>query len=158
MVACNCNSEFRHYFQVCYRLKNKDIYRWIWTLSYVKSIFHQAMKYLSHGEPIFHHSKSLSYVEPKCHQDINKMFSSVHFSQLCLTLCYPMDRRLGLENVSEVLACEPDNACMSAWAKEPSPKLQPWPIPPIQLGFPTIQGLMADNKSKWPGMELIWQM
>lgn len=32
--------------------------------------------------------------------------------------------RLGQENVSEVLACEPDNVCMSAWAKEPSPNLQ----------------------------------
>ena len=149
MVACNCNSEFRHYFQVCYRLKNKDIYRWIWTLSYVKSIFHQAMKYLSHGEPIFHHSKSLSYVEPKCHQDINKMFSSVYFSQLCLTLCYPMDRRLGLENVSEVLAWDPDTFACQLGPKSLVQTCSPDQFQPVQLGCPTIWGLMTDNKYKY---------
>ena len=74
------------------------------------------------------------------------MFSSVHFSQLCLTLCYPVDRRLGQENVSEVLACDPDTFACQLGPKSLVQICSPDRFQPVQLGCPTIRGLMTDNK------------
>ena len=54
--------------------------------------------------------------------------TSQHLCMLCKspdTHRRHWDVRLRLENVSEMLACEPDNVCMSVWAKEPSPNLLP---------------------------------
>ena len=62
-----------------------------------------------------------------------------------------MDHRLGLENASEVLTCDPDKFACWLGPKNLVQTCSPDQFQPVQLGCPTIRGLMTDNKYKQRG-------
>ena len=60
-----------------------------------------------------------------------------------------MDHRLGQENVSEMLACDPDMFACQLGPKSLVQTCSSDRFQPVQLGCPTIWGLMTDNKYKY---------